>query len=89
MKRDATWLHTPLGHPAQSISAIGELVGYASLSSFTRWFSDEFGCSPREWRDIESTSRKRFARPAMNVERWHRRDSARSKTLRLSQASMS
>jgi len=86
-RRDLALRH--LGHPAQSISAIGELVGYASLSSFTRWFSDEFGCSPREWRDIESTSRKRFARPAMNVERWHRRDSARSKTLRLSQASMS
>lgn len=83
-RRDLALRH--LGHPAQSISAIGELLGYASLSSFTRWFNDEFGCSPRAWRDIESTSRKRFTRPAISIERWHRRDNARSKTLKLAHA---
>lgn len=33
-----------------SIRQIGELLGYAEPNSFTRWFSHEFGMSPRDWR---------------------------------------
>jgi AraC-like DNA-binding protein len=33
-----------------SITRISETLGYGQLSSFTRWFSGEFGVSPAEWR---------------------------------------
>jgi len=33
-----------------SITRISETLGYGQLSSFTRWFSAEFGMSPAEWR---------------------------------------
>ncbi len=33
-----------------SITRISETLGYGQLSSFTRWFSSEFGMSPAEWR---------------------------------------
>jgi AraC-like DNA-binding protein len=39
-----------LNNPAHSLSAIAELMGYATLSSFTRWFTAEFGVSPSAWR---------------------------------------
>ncbi len=29
---------------------IAELMGFSALSAFSRWFRDEFGCSPSEWR---------------------------------------
>jgi len=50
-----------LGYPDQSITSIAELLGYASLSSFTRWFTDEFGISPRAWRDSEIVNRRRMS----------------------------
>lgn len=50
-----------LGYPEQSITSIAELLGYASLSSFTRWFTDEFGRSPRAWRDGELITRRQIA----------------------------
>ena len=34
-------------YPLQSVS---RLLGFASPSSFSRWFAAEFGTSPREWR---------------------------------------
>jgi AraC-like DNA-binding protein len=34
----------------QSITSIAELIGYSTLSSFTRWFTNEFGMTPRAWR---------------------------------------
>lgn len=34
-----------------SISTIGELLGYSAQSSFTRWFSSEFGVPPLSWRN--------------------------------------
>lgn len=40
-----------------SLGHIGELLGYAVPSSFTRWFSSQFGCSPTHWR---STNLKRI-----------------------------
>lgn len=33
-----------------SITRISETLGYGQISSFTRWFSVEFGVSPAEWR---------------------------------------
>jgi AraC-like DNA-binding protein len=40
-----------LNIPGQSMSAIAEMLGYASLSSFTRWFASEFGMAPSNWRN--------------------------------------
>jgi AraC-like DNA-binding protein len=34
----------------QSMNEIAALLGYATASSFTRWFTDEFGTSPAAWR---------------------------------------
>jgi AraC-like DNA-binding protein len=33
-----------------SLQRVGMMIGYTVPTSFTRWFSTEFGCSPREWR---------------------------------------
>jgi AraC-like DNA-binding protein len=33
-----------------SLQRVGMMIGYTVPTSFTRWFSNEFGCSPREWR---------------------------------------
>ena len=34
----------------QSVTDIAMLLGYSTVSSFTRWFTDEFGKSPATWR---------------------------------------
>ena len=39
-----------LRNPAYSITQVGELLGYSFPSSFTRWFTAEFGQSPAKWR---------------------------------------
>jgi AraC-like DNA-binding protein len=39
-----------LASPAHSIEAIAVLVGYATLSSFSRWFTAEFGVPAGVWR---------------------------------------
>lgn len=36
-----------------SITSIAHLTGYATSSSFTRWFSGEFGTTPASWRAAE------------------------------------
>ena len=33
-----------------SLQVVGRLLGFSSPSSFTRWFSAEFGMAPRAWR---------------------------------------
>jgi len=38
-------------HPVTTVAA---LLGYGSLSSFTRWFTAEFGAPPRAWRAARS-----------------------------------
>lgn len=48
-----------LTNSAHTVTTIAALLGYASPSSFTRWFTAEFGLSPQTWRDshkIEDTS---------------------------------
>ena len=39
-----------LATPSLSIEAIAVLVGYATLSSFSRWFTQEFGVAANVWR---------------------------------------
>ncbi|MBT2135674.1 helix-turn-helix transcriptional regulator [Croceibacterium sp. LX-88] len=43
-----------LTNSTRSITAVAELTGYASLSSFSRWFAREFGMSPHSWRVAKS-----------------------------------
>jgi AraC-like DNA-binding protein len=47
-RRDLAVRH--LDNPAYSLAQVAELLGYGFPSSFTRWFSAEFGKSPTEWR---------------------------------------
>jgi len=52
-----------LNNPAHSLSTIAELMGYGTLSSFTRWFTTEFGTSPSAWRTTAAQSpRAAYAR---------------------------
>lgn len=37
---------------------IAELMGFSALSAFSRWFRDEFGCSPSEWRATAARQRR-------------------------------
>jgi AraC-like DNA-binding protein len=37
-------------NPRYSITRVGELLGYSVLSSFTRWFSSQYGVAPLAWR---------------------------------------
>ncbi|MBK7685529.1 MAG: AraC family transcriptional regulator [Rhodocyclaceae bacterium] len=39
-----------LANKKHSLQRIGTMLGYAVPSSFTRWFTSEFGVSPRVWR---------------------------------------
>ena len=42
-----------LSSSSHSVTAIGQMTGYASPSSFTRWFTAEFGMAPAAWRAEE------------------------------------
>ncbi len=42
-----------LATSGHSITDVGLLLGYATLSSFSRWFGAEFGKSPAAWRNAE------------------------------------
>ena len=42
-----------LANPSYSIAEVGRMTGYASPSSFTRWFAAEFGMAPAQWRAEE------------------------------------
>lgn len=39
-----------LANSAHPVTTVAGLLGYASPSSFTRWFTAEFGASPQAWR---------------------------------------
>ncbi|MFF3615035.1 AraC family transcriptional regulator [Streptomyces sp. NPDC002580] len=39
-----------VANPRRSLTEISDLLGFSSLSGFSRWFREQFGCSPREWR---------------------------------------
>ena len=40
----------------EAMNGISAKLGYATPSSFTRWFHNEFGTSPRAWRDAQRTA---------------------------------
>ncbi|MBO8190490.1 AraC family transcriptional regulator [Streptomyces oryzae] len=40
-----------VANPRRSLTEISELLGFSAPSAFSRWFSERFGCSPREWRN--------------------------------------
>ena len=42
-----------LASPTHSITAVGQMTGYATPSSFSRWFAAEFGMAPAAWRAEE------------------------------------
>jgi AraC-like DNA-binding protein len=42
-----------LATSARSVTSVAALIGYATPSSFARWFSSEFGMSPAAWRATE------------------------------------
>jgi AraC-like DNA-binding protein len=42
-----------LASSTHSVTAIGQMIGYATPSSFTRWFAAEFGMAPAAWRAEE------------------------------------
>ncbi|MFF8917757.1 AraC family transcriptional regulator [Streptomyces sp. NPDC015032] len=39
-----------VGHQSRPLTQVAELLGFAALSTFSRWFRKEFGTSPRAWR---------------------------------------
>jgi AraC-like DNA-binding protein len=42
-----------LASPAHSVGSVAQLTGYATPSSFSRWFTAAFGLSPAQWRAEE------------------------------------
>ena len=42
-----------LSSPAHSVGSVAQMAGYATASSFSRWFSNEFDMSPAQWRAEE------------------------------------
>jgi AraC-like DNA-binding protein len=42
-----------LASSAHNLASIAHMIGYASQSSFTRWFAAEFGVAPAAWRAEE------------------------------------
>jgi AraC-like DNA-binding protein len=42
-----------LASPAHNVSSVAQMTGYAMPSSFSRWFTAEFGMSPAQWRAEE------------------------------------
>jgi AraC-like DNA-binding protein len=42
-----------LASPAHSVGTVAQMTGYATPSSFSRWFAAEFGMSPAQWRAEE------------------------------------
>jgi len=47
-----------LRNPAQPVTSVAGLLGYASPSAFTRWFASVFGASPQSWRAAEAERAK-------------------------------
>jgi AraC-like DNA-binding protein len=39
-----------MANPRRTAAEASDLLGFSSPSAFSRWFSGQFGCSPKEWR---------------------------------------
>ncbi|WP_328535935.1 AraC family transcriptional regulator [Streptomyces sp. NBC_00344] len=44
-----------VANPRRSLTEISDLLGFSAASAFSRWFREQFGCSPREWRRRATT----------------------------------
>lgn len=42
-----------LRSPGRTVSEVADLIGYSSVSSFSRWFTDQLGVTPSCWRRTE------------------------------------
>ena len=49
-----------LASPGYSLTLVAEMLGYSQLSSFSRWFSGQFGMTPTAWRASISGSMPRI-----------------------------
>jgi AraC-like DNA-binding protein len=47
-----------LANKSCSLAQVAEMLGYSQLSSFTRWFSAEFGATPTRWRSVHARKQK-------------------------------
>jgi len=58
-----------LSSSAHSITAIAHMIGYATPSSFTRWFCAEFGVSPIDWRadERQAPAREEWGDPHASI----------------------
>ena len=45
-------------NPNYSLGRIADMLGYSVASSFTRWFSSQFGISPARWRTERGTNER-------------------------------
>ncbi|MFI6565750.1 AraC family transcriptional regulator [Streptomyces sp. NPDC050534] len=41
-----------VANPNRSLTEVSTLLGFSSLSAFSRWFNEHFGTGPREWRKM-------------------------------------
>ena len=57
-----TELATQLLRTHRPLADIANRVGFASQASFTRWFTQAFGCSPSAWRAAPEQQRERLLR---------------------------
>ncbi|GAA3367485.1 AraC family transcriptional regulator [Streptomyces sannanensis] len=48
-----------VANPRRSLTEISGLLGFSAPSAFSRWFSERFGCSPRQWR-VQRTQEQPF-----------------------------
>jgi AraC-like DNA-binding protein len=46
-----------VANPNRSLTEVSTLLGFSSLSAFSRWFREQFGTGPREWRKARAASR--------------------------------
>ncbi|RVU22298.1 AraC family transcriptional regulator [Streptomyces antnestii] len=46
-----------VANPRRSLTEISGLLGFSAPSAFSRWFSEHFGCSPRQWRTRKAAPR--------------------------------
>lgn len=44
-----------VANPSRSLTEVSDLLGFSTASAFSRWFREQFGCSPREWRGRATT----------------------------------
>jgi AraC-like DNA-binding protein len=43
-----------LANERYSVTEVSQLLGFAAPSAFSRWFRQQFGASPKDWRDASS-----------------------------------